>query len=312
MTRYVVIGAGAVGCAIGGLLARAGAHVAFVARGAGCEALRRDGVHVVTPQTSFVVRVDVLDGAPAPGDVVLLCVQSQHSAEALAVVRERGLAVVCMQNGVATERIAAQSFARVYGAMVWSPLASPQRGCVRIYSEPPHGVVDVGCYPAGVDPLVETVTRDLRAAGFDARPDPQILRTKYGKLLVSVGNAVEALAGPKARGSPLSDRVIAEALRCFAAAGIDYLPLEELLARVQSVKSLPIDGLHRSGGSMWQSLDRGAGSVESAFLNGEIVALGERHGIPTPLNRGLVTLSERAAREGWSPGSVADLERSLG
>ena len=303
----MVIGAGAVGCALGGLLAHSGARVAFVARGERGEALRRDGLRIVTPRASFAVRVDVTERAA--GDVALLCVQSQDSATALDALGE--LPVVCMQNGVATERIAVARHTRVYGAMVWAPLASPQPGRVEIYSTPIHGVVDVGCYPAGVDPLVEAVTRDLCAAGFDARPDPRILRTKYGKLLVSVGNAVEALAGPKARGSPIHDRVIDEALRCFVAAGIDFLPLEALLARVKSVKIAPIGGHHRPGGSMWQSLDRRTGSVESAFLNGEIVELGERYGVPTPLNRALVTLSERAAREGTPPGSLADLERSL-
>jgi 2-dehydropantoate 2-reductase len=216
-----------------------------------------------------------------------------------------------MQNGVSTEDLAAARFGRVYGGMVFWPLACPEPGCVHVHSE--CGVVDVGCHPTGLDAEAENVAADLRAAGIDSRADSNILRTKYGKLLLNLANALEALAGRAARSSTIRQRVIAEAIDCYQAARIDFLPVDALLERVAEVKDLPVAGKRRAGGSMWQSLARHSGTIESAFLNGAIVELGTRHGVPTPLNRGLLALSERAAREAWPPGklTVDELEHAL-
>jgi len=76
----------------------------------------------------------------------------------------------------------------------------------------------------------------------------------------------------------------------------------------------PIAGRHRSGGSSWQSLARGSGSIETDYLNGEIVLLGRLHGIPTPVNALLQRLANEAARERRKPGGSSEdaLLRLLG
>jgi 2-dehydropantoate 2-reductase len=163
-----------------------------------------------------------------------------------------------------------------------------------------------------VDETAEEVARDLAAAGFDARLDPRIARLKYGKLLSNVGNALQALGGRAALESPLLAAVQAEAVACFRAAGIAFAPLDELYAKNAAVVDLPVRGAPRGGGSTWQSLARGAGSVETDFLNGEIVRLGEQHGVPAPYNRALVALTLRAAAERRPPGqtTVDEIERA--
>ena len=85
----------------------------------------------------------------------------------------------------------------------------------------------------------------------------------------------------------------------------EHRPADELLARCEAVASLPVAGAERPGGSTWQSLARGTGDLETPYLNGEIVRLGERLGIATPRNRALVELSEQALRERWAPGSLS-------
>ncbi|MBA3905577.1 MAG: hypothetical protein H0X35_02665 [Pseudonocardiales bacterium] len=69
------------------------------------------------------------------------------------------------------------------------------------------------------------------------------------------------------------------------------------------------DGRVRSGGSTWQSLQRETGSAETDFINGEVVALGKRHGLSTPVNALLVEIVEAMTRTGEQPGgrSAADL-----
>jgi 2-dehydropantoate 2-reductase len=58
------------------------------------------------------------------------------------------------------------------------------------------------------------------------------------------------------------------------------------------------------GGSSWQSLARGAGSIEAEYLNGEIALLGGLHGVPTPVNELLERLALQAASKGTPPGSM--------
>jgi len=318
--RYVVLGAGAVGAAIGGMLQHAGHEVVLIARGAQLAALRSEGLTLLTPSRSLHF---VVNAVASPSevvfearDVVLLCTKSQDSAgalAALAVRAPRDLPVICAQNGVANEPLAARLFTRVYGMVVFSPLALTVPGRVSIHTEPLLGGLDLGAYPEGSDALVDEVTRDLDEAGFRARVEPRIRRLKYGKLLSNLGNALQALGGAAAMQSPLLAAVNAEATACLAAAGIDFAPVAEVYAKNADIGDLPVEGAKRGGGSSWQSLARGTGHIESDFLNGEIVRVGEAHGFATPLNRRLAALAARAAEERWAPErlSVAELELAL-
>ncbi len=66
----------------------------------------------------------------------------------------------------------------------------------------------------------------------------------------------------------------------------------------------PVRGKHRGGGSSWQSLARGTGSIEADYLNGEVVLLGRLHGIATPVNEMLQNLANVLAREKRRPGTL--------
>ena len=66
-----------------------------------------------------------------------------------------------------------------------------------------------------------------------------------------------------------------------------------------------VAGEPRPGGSTWQSLRRGAGSIETDYLNGEIVLLGRVHGIPTPANETVQALANELSRNGKGPGGVS-------
>jgi 2-dehydropantoate 2-reductase len=141
------------------------------------------------------------------------------------------------------------------------------------------------------------------------------MRFKWSKLLMNLGNALEAACGPAARTSPLAARAREEGRTALETAGIDAATDEEELTRRGDLISMhPIDGERRGGGSTWQSLARGTGSLEVDHLNGEIVLLGRLHGIPTPVNELLQRTARHLAAVGAPPGSlpVADLEAQLG
>lgn len=309
--RYVVLGAGGVGCALGGLLQAAGAEVVLIARGAHLDALATSGLTLALPSGEIDLAVEAVPGPRAvrfaDGDVVLLCTKSQDTEAALRDLADhapRDVPIVCAQNGVANEPLAARLFARVYGLVVFSPIQFTSPGRVSIHGHPILGGLDLGRHPEGVDDLGRDVVADLARAGFDARAEPRILRWKYGKLLTNLGNAVQALARDAEDGGALLGALQDEALACYRAAGIDFAPLGELDARYGGIGAAPAGGAMRGGGSTWQSLARATGSIETDFLNGEIVRLGERHGVATPYNRGLAALARRAAEERWPPGRL--------
>ncbi len=328
--RYVIYGAGGVGGAIGARLFQRGREVVLIARGAHLEALQRDGLSLRTPDETVTLRIPAV-GHPSeitfgPYDAVLLTVKSQDTAAALDELRaalRRGsgrpfetpvpgssgrtvdeLPVICAQNGVANERMALRRFSRVYAMMVMLPATHLRPGEVIMHAAPVGGILDAGRYPAGVDPLVEQVVGDMSEAGFDSRADPRVMRIKHAKLVENLANAVQALSGLDAAAGELVRAVRAEGVACLQAAGIDFATeLEMDERRAEVMRGLrPIEGQAR-GGSTWQSLARGAGSIETDYLNGEIALLGGLHGVPIPYNRLLQRLAIEAAREGRPPGS---------
>lgn len=136
---------------------------------------------------------------------------------------------------------------------------------------------------------------------------PDVARWQYAKLLSNLGNALEAVAGPVAddEAMALFERVRAEGEAVLDAAGIAYASAEEQRAlRGHKVDLVPLEGAPRGGGSSWQSLSRGTGTIEADYLNGEIALLGRLHGVPTPLNDLLQQLANAFARECRAPGSM--------
>jgi len=324
-TRYIVIGAGAVGGTIGGCLFQAGHDVVLVARGAHLGALRAHGLSLATPLGTQTLRIPAVAG-PAEldlrgGDVLILSTKGQDTVGVLEQwawqpVRAAGeaaaglLPVVCAQNGVANEGIALRRFRHVYGMCVWLPATHLQPGVVQAQGIPCAGLLPVGRYPSGTDAFTQRFSAALAASRFLAPANADVMRWKYGKLLSNLANAVEALCGPEARhdddARELRRRARSEGIAVLRAAGIGHAPREEFdTIRGDQVTYGVIDGTTRSGGSSWQSLSRRTGTIEADFLNGEIVLLGRIHGVPTPVNETLQRLANQAARARKPPASTA-------
>ena len=98
--------------------------------------------------------------------------------DALAAVAPETIAVVCAQNGVENERLALRRFAGVYGMGVMLPATHLEPGSVEAHSVPVPGILDLGCYPSGVDDRAAAIAADLGAAGFVSEPQPSIMRWK--------------------------------------------------------------------------------------------------------------------------------------
>jgi 2-dehydropantoate 2-reductase len=319
--RFVVVGAGAIGGAVGGRLFQAGYDVTLVARGDHGRSLRESGLVLESPGETATLSIAVAtepsqvswDGDP----VVLLAVKGQgtdHALEQLAVAPP-DTAVVCMQNGVENERRVLRHFPHTYGLCVMCPASQLRPGVVQVHSAPVSGLLDLGRFPSGLDERGRAIADALSTTTFQSVARPDIMRWKYRKLLMNLANAVEALCGPEGRFSELSREAQREGKEALAAAGIDVASSEEDRERRGDYLQISATASGEwQGGSSWQSLARGAGSIEADFLNGEIVLQGALHGVPTPVNALLQRLASRAAAEGAPPGSwrVEELSKLAG
>lgn len=310
--RYVVYGAGAIGGLVGGRMFEAGSNVTLIARGDHLAALRKHGLTIEEPDRTRTLKVPAV-GSPAeavlePGDVVLSAMKTQDSAAAfaaLAAAAPAGVSVVCLQNGVENERLALRHFQDVYAVPVMCPASHLEPGVVQGHSSPIPGLFDVGLYPAGSDETAEGISQSFRDAGFDSGVRADVMRWKWAKLLMNLGNAADAALAPGENRDALIGEARAEGERVLRAAGIDFASAEEDRERRGDLLNLrPIDGKRRGGGSTWQSIARGTGSIEVDYLNGEIAMLGRVHDVPTPVNVYLQRTANALAASGGEPHSV--------
>jgi len=216
---------------------------------------------------------------------------------------------------VSNERAAAQIFTDVYGCCVMCPTGYLRAGVVEAWSTPVTGLLDVGRYPHGVDGRVEEIAEAFRSSTFESLARSDIMAWKYRKLMMNLGNAVEALVGPGARAGAVTAAATSEAEACYRAVGIGHVSADaDRQRRSDLLRIGRIDRRERGGGSTWQSLARSAGSVETDHLSGETAAIGDRVGVPTPVNAGLQRLVRQQLVSGAPPGamSVDDVRLEVG
>jgi 2-dehydropantoate 2-reductase len=312
--RFVVYGAGAVGSVLGARLHQHGHGVVLISRGAHFETIRDHGLRLQCPEETVTVNVTVIDHparlALGRDDIVLLTMKTQDTLPALRTLAASAppeIGIFCVQNGVENERLALRLFPNVYGVSVMCPTAYLDPGVVQAYSAPVTGILDVGRYPGGTDEVAQAVSAAFRESTFESEIRDDILRWKHGKLLSNLGNAIEVVCGPPARKGPIDDLAKQEGIACLRAAGIDFAADDDAPRR-ELVKPREIGAQSRPGGSSWQSAQRGVGTVETDYLNGEIVRLGRFHGVPTPVNELLQRLANRIARERRPPGLMLEEE----
>ncbi|MEJ1116899.1 2-dehydropantoate 2-reductase N-terminal domain-containing protein [Phyllobacterium sp. CCNWLW109] len=306
--RIIVFGLGAIGGVVAAKLGLAGHSVVAIARGTQLQAVRRSGLTLLSPQgtetTTFPVYADPKEVIFNNDDMILLAMKGQDTAQALFQLKAAGVVeqpIFCFQNGVANERTALRFFRNVYGVTVMLPADFERPGEVAAYCIPKVGIFDIGRYPAGVDAAVEHLCEVLNSCGFVANARSDVMNSKYRKLLANLENIIETAFSDKQQQADLYRKVRAEAEGVLTAAGIDW-DKSEAEARNQMIMTA-IPGRDRIGSSTLQSVVRGTGSLETSYLNGEIVLLGRLHNIETPYNSALCHLSEKLADGRLAPKS---------
>ncbi len=319
--RIIVYGVGAIGGTVAAALALSGQEVIGIARGAHLEAIQAGGLLMRTPektaQANFPCVSDPAEIDFRRDDMILLVMKTQDTLAALERLRAAGVAeqaIFCIQNGVTNERLALRLFPEVHGVTVMMPAAISAPGEVSAFSVPRHGIFDIGRFPVGRNAHDDKLAEALEAANIAAFVSQDVMQSKYGKLLLNLSNILQAALGIDADYKHLEALLRAEAEAAYAAAGIPWLDVGKAdPRRAQLMNQKPIPGIDSLGSSTTQSLSRGGGSIETDYLNGEIVLLGRLHGVPVPANAYFTELGARMAREGLKPGAIplAEAEAQL-
>jgi 2-dehydropantoate 2-reductase len=319
--RVIIYGPGAIGGTVGGHLALSGSSVVLIGRGGHIARIQEQGLHLITPIGTHTLKIPAVTSPEqiefTPDDVVLLCVKSQDTQAALRDLQTviQDIPVFCLQNSVSNEAIAASYFPRVYGAMVRIGGEYVKDGEITTRRDPPGWLI-IGNYPKGADSRAGSVAVQLRKAGFHVLVTPDVMPYKWGKLVANLSNAIGAITNGKWDEVKLIAAATQdEAKSIISQAGIYWVSQEELEKQWSEMTARPRHVITtESQSSTWQSLARQQGTVETEFLNGEIVRLARRLGQKAPINEALVRISHEMAKKREGPGrySARELTKMLG
>lgn len=314
------MGAGAIGCYVGGCLAAEGKSVVFVGRERAKKELEETGLVLadlrgnagrVVPKERIVFETEA--SALAACNIVLVCVKSAQTDDAaakLASVLRPDTVVVSMQNGVRNADVlrARLDEQTVLGGIVGFNVVSKGGGTFRQATSGPLVI------ETSADERVAELERALVAARLEVELVSDIRPLQWSKLIMNLNNAVGALSD---RPTPdllfvkgyrrILGAVMSEALGVLRVAKVKtsrlgplpitmfpmVLRLPSPVLRLVAGAQVKIDPEARS--SMWEDLSRGR-PTEVDHLNGEIVRLAESCGASAPLNRRMVTIVHEAEK----------------
>lgn len=311
--NFVILGAGAIGCYIGGRLAAGGRRVTLVGRPRTVDSLAASGLvvtdlagfraHVTARQLNLVTSLATVSmNAPS---VILLCVKggaTEAAALQIAAFCPPGTTVISLQNGV-------DNVARITAI---APHIRALAGMVPynvVMSAPGHvHRATSGNLHIGSSALTHELALLLNACGLTTRLAKDMRPLQWGKLLINLNNPVNALSDLPLR-AQLMDRdyrrVLAglqdEALAVMKQAGIKpakvasappralphILRLPNWLFRLAAARMLRVDDAARS--SMWDDVQQGR-TTEVDDLCGAVVRLAAQHGMEAPRNLAMCKL----------------------
>ena len=291
--RIAIIGAGGVGGYFGARLQQAGADVGFVARGAHLEALRRDGLKVESPLGDIhLPRVNATDNAADLGqaDIVWLAVKLWDTEAAIRSMKSvvgPGTGIISFQNGVQKDDVLRQVFGdkAVMGGVGYIAANIDRPGVIKHTGTMQRlifGEYD-GSRSARAEALLDACTR----GGIDAELSDNVRRAIWEKFVFLVGlsgstTTMRATIGP-IRSNPRTRAFLFDLMRETVAVGRALgvaLPPDYADQRLTFVDGLP----ESMTSSMHHDLN-GRKRLEVSWLSGGVVQLGDRAGLPTPMNR---------------------------
>ena len=290
MAKIAVMGAGAVGCYYGGMLARAGHDVTLIGRPNHVDAIQRDGLLLDTQSFKEQVRLQASTepSAVAGATLVLFCVKSTDTESAAAAIRPHllpGALVLSLQNGVdnAVRLQAALPAQEVAASVVYVATEMPGPGHVKHNG---RGELVIAASPSSAEAAALLI-----AAGVPTDISTNVMGALWAKLILNCAyNALSAITqqpyGKLVLGEGVQDVIRDVVVECLAVAQADGItvPGDVWQAVERIAQTMP-----QQLSSTAQDLARGKRS-EIDHLNGYVLRRGEVLGIATPVNRVMHTL----------------------
>jgi 2-dehydropantoate 2-reductase len=325
-----IAGAGSIGCFVGGMCAAAGRRVALLARPRVIQEIEAGGLRLTSfegfDRTIASTELTLSDDPAIFGDagVVLVTVKSADTADMADIIARHApsdAVVVSLQNGIGNVSVLRQRLRgrRVLAGMV--PFNVVSAGAGRFHRSTSGDIV--------IEQDHARTAVQLSVPGLAMRPSQNIAGVQWGKLLVNLNNALNALGDLPLR-QQLAQRPwrmlfadqMAEGLAAIKAEGIKpvsstpipaswtppLLRLPDAIFEALLGRTMKIDPEARS--SMWEDLQRGR-ATEIDYLQGVITEIADRRGLQVPLSRRIVALIRRAEAAGkGSPGLTPEQIRN--
>jgi 2-dehydropantoate 2-reductase len=325
-----IAGAGSIGCFVGGMLAAGGRRIALLARprviaeieAGGLRPTSFEGFDQTITRDRFVLSENPRLFEDA--GIVLVTVKSADTAAMADIIARHApsdAVIVSLQNGVGNTAVLRDRLAgrRVLGGMV--PFNVMALGAGRFHRATSGDIV--------IAQDEARTAENLSVPGLTMRPTDNIEGVQWGKLLLNLNNALNALADLPLR-RQLSSRPwrrlfadqVAEGLAAIRAEGIKpvsptpippawmppLLRLPNFIFEALLGRTMKIDPEARS--SMWEDLKQGR-RTEIDYLQGVITEIAERRGLAVPLSRRIVELIRQAERDAkGSPGLTPEQIRA--
>lgn len=295
--KIAILGAGSLGCAIGGVLAEAGNDVWLINRNAKLvDVLNSKGLTLRDGGVDRVVRVQAATSAQQVGEVDLVVVLVKSFDTAVAMTAAMALIgpkthVLSLQNGVGHEEILAELVGRerMIGGKTYAGGTQVGVGHISIGTRGKETII--GELDGGVSERTKQIAALFTAAGLQTTVSSNIMQTIWEKLLVNVSTGAlcgitslpygELYSVPEVEVTALT--AVAEAMAVAKASGVALTTTDPKQPWLKAAAGLPPEFKT----SMLQSLEKGS-VTEIDFINGAVVRQGQRYGIPTPVNQTLV------------------------
>jgi 2-dehydropantoate 2-reductase len=294
--KICILGAGALGSALGGALAEACADVTLICRPAHAEAINTSGLRVIDDAGERTVRVAARADCNGlePVDLVIVLVKSFDTHEALRSAREAvgpNTLVMSLQNGLGHEETISEFVdrERILAGKTYAGGVLLSPGRVRVGLRGKETII--GELDGSVTPRVLRIAEVFRNAQLTIEVSADIRAVIWDKLLINIaGGALTAITRLTYGGlysSAVLERcslaAIAEAMAVAGAKGVRLATKDPREAFVKAGVGLPLE----FKSSMLQSLEKGS-RTEIDFVNGAVVSAGDAAGVPTPVNSTLV------------------------
>jgi 2-dehydropantoate 2-reductase len=294
--RVAVMGSGGVGGYFGAHLARGGADVAFVARGAHLAAMREHGLAVTGPD-AFQLEVTATDDPATIGvvDLVLFAVKLWDTEPALAQIKPvvgPDTVVISFQNGVLKDEMLAKAYGpeRIMGGVCYVATSIAKPGVIARVG--PLERLVFGEFDGKATPRAKRFLEAFRAGGVNAELAPDIRREIWQKFVFLVAlsgttTTMRSTVGP-IRENPQTRQFFLDLMREVVAVGRAHgvdLPEDYADGQLALVDRVAPD----MTSSMHHDLERG-NRLEVRWLAGAVVELGRARNVATPLNRAVADI----------------------